>query len=144
MSPEQLFSLASGLALLGWMYLLLFTYRSATARIVLGTAVTLLCILYASMIFGALKADDFSKFSTLEGVMSLSGSKEAALVGWIHYLAFDLVAGLFIANNASLHGISRWVILPCLLLTFMMGPVGLLLYLVIRWAYTKNYFAEAF
>jgi ABC-type antimicrobial peptide transport system permease subunit len=54
------------------------------------------------------------------------------------------MAGLFIASNAAKHGIKHAFIIPCLILTFMLGPVGLLLYLIIRWAITKNWWAENF
>jgi uncharacterized membrane protein len=112
--------------------------------VLIGVVITLLSIAYASLIFKALAPTDFEKFNTLGGVVSLMSAPGAALVGWIHYLAFDLMVGLFIAANAAKHGISRWVILPCFLFTFMLGPVGLLLYLVIRWSYTKNYFSDNF
>jgi hypothetical protein len=106
--------------------------------------ITLLSVLYASLVFNSLAPTDFQKFNTLDGVVSLMSVPGAALLGWIHYLAFDLMVGVFIAANAAKHGISRWVILPCFLFTFMLGPVGLLLYLLVRWMYTKNYFANNF
>jgi hypothetical protein len=51
---------------------------------------------------------------------------------------------LFIAQNAAKHGIKHIILIPCLIFTFMLGPVGLLLYLVIRWSFTKQWFAENF
>ena len=53
-------------------------------------------------------------------------------VGWIHYLALDLFAGLWIAKDADQKGFSRLIQAPVLLLTFVAGPAGLLLWLVIR------------
>jgi hypothetical protein len=76
--------------------------------------------------------------------MELFTNPRLVTAGWIHYLAFDLLAGLFIRNNAQKHGISHWILIPCLLFTFMFGPVGLLLYLLIRWMITKSYFADNF
>jgi hypothetical protein len=71
-------------------------------------------------------------FTTLTGVMALFDSKGGATIGWIHYLAFDLFVGLWIARNADRHGISRIVQVPILFFTLMFGPIGLLLYLVTR------------
>jgi hypothetical protein len=144
MDNHTIFSAANSLAFFSWIYLAIFPFKPGTSKLLMGVSITLLSIAYASLVFGAIGPADFSKFGTLNGVMSLLSSEGAALVGWLHYLAFDLLVGLFIAANAAKHGISRWVILPCFLFTFMLGPVGLLLYLLVRWMYTKNYFADNF
>lgn len=57
-----------------------------------------------------------------------------APVGLVHYLAFDLFIGSWQVRDAQAHGISHWFVIPCLILTFMLGPTGLLLYFVIRLA----------
>ena len=144
MAPDTLFSLANGLALLAWIILLIFPFRAFTNKAIIGVVVTLLCAVYAVLVFQTITPGDFQNFSTLAGVTSMFSKPEAVLVGWIHYLAFDLMTGLFIANNAAKHGIKHAVIVPCLLFTFMLGPVGLLLYLLIRWAVMKHYFADNF
>jgi hypothetical protein len=144
MPQETIFSIANSFALISWIVLLIFPFRPITIKLLLGISVALLCAVYAFLVFQALAPTDFEKFSTLEGVSSLMSVPGAALVGWIHYLAFDLMTGLFIAHNAAKHGIKHAFIIPCLLLTFMLGPVGLLLYLIIRWAITKNWWADNF
>ncbi|CAN5434298.1 ABA4-like family protein [soil metagenome] len=142
MSNENLFSLANGIALIAWMVLIIFPYRPFTNKVLIGVVVTMLCIVYAVLVYQMLQPGDFKKFTTLEGVTALLSVPGAALAGWIHYLAFDLMTGLFIANNAAKHGIAYGWLLPCLVLTFMLGPVGLLLYFLFRWALTKYYFAD--
>jgi hypothetical protein len=144
MSPETIFSVTNALALFSWIFLLLFPFRPFTNKVLIGVPVTLLAIAYAWLVFQSLSPGDFEKFQTLEGITSLFSVPGAVLVGWIHYLAFDLMAGLFIANNAAKHGIRHIVIVPCLIFTFMLGPVGLLLYLIIRWSLTKQWFADNF
>jgi hypothetical protein len=47
-------------------------------------------------------------------------------------IAFDLLVGRAIVDDAHAQGVSRWAVLPCLPLTFMFGPVGLLLYVTLR------------
>ena len=76
---------------------------------------------------------DLRAFSTLAGVQSLfTGQKEAVLAGWIHYLAFDLVAGSYVLRNGQEQDIAHGWLVPCLILCFMLGPSGLLLYGLIR------------
>ncbi len=49
------------------------------------------------------------------------------LAGWVHFLAFDLLVGAWEVRDARRVGITHLLVVPCLLLTFMAGPVGLLL-----------------
>ena len=54
------------------------------------------------------------------------------LAGWVHYLAFDLFIGAWEVRDARRLGIPHLLVVPCLGLTFILGPVGLLLYLGLR------------
>jgi hypothetical protein len=144
MSNEQLFLLANGIAFFAWLVLILFPFRPFTNKVLIGVVVASLCITYAVLVYNSLKPGDFKSFMTLGGVTAMLSVPGAALAGWIHYLAFDLMTGLFIANNAAKHGIGYAWLLPCLVLTFLLGPIGLLLYMLIRWALTKYYFADNF
>jgi hypothetical protein len=83
-------------------------------------------------------------FDTLANVKLLFTNDEALLAGWIHYLTFDLFVGMWICHNADLRGINRWILLPCLVLTFIAGPTGLLLYIIIRMIHSKKLIQEPF
>ena len=63
---------------------------------------------------------------------TLFGSDAGLTLGWTHYLAFDLFVGLWIARDADPKGISRIIQAPVLLATFLVGPVGLLVWLIVR------------
>ena len=65
------------------------------------------------------------------------GSPALALVCWIHYLVFDLFVGAWIVRDAARRGVAHLAVVPCLLLTLMVGPAGLLLYLVLRLAFRR-------
>lgn len=143
MTPDQLFQLANGLALLNWLLLIILPKWKWTGRITVSIVVTILSALYVYLVFGALQFNDLSSFGTLEGVTQLFTEGKAVLAGWLHYLAFDLMTGWFIVTNAIRHEINHWLIIPCLLFTFMLGPTGLLLYLIIRTVAKKQYFLDA-
>src|SRR3546814_2282070 len=51
--------------------------------------------------------------------MKLFDSPGGATMGWIHYLAFDLFTGMWIARDAVQKGFSRAVQFPFLLLTLI-------------------------
>lgn len=144
MSHSTIFDIANALAFFSWVYLLIAPFKPTTNKVLMGVSVALLSVAYAVLVLQVLQPADFQKFQTLEGITSMLATPGASLVGWLHYLAFDLMVGLFIAHNAGLHGIRHAYIIPCLLLTFMLGPVGLLLYFIIRLAITRQWFANNF
>ena len=142
MSADQIFQITNSLALLGWLILVFTPFWKQADKFLIGIMVTLLAIAYAWLIFASFKPADFQSFSTIEGIMKLFTNKTMVAAGWVHYLAFDLMTGLFIRKNAALHGINHWFTVPCLFFTFMLGPVGLLMYFLLRWIITRQYFAD--
>jgi len=140
MSPAEIFSAANSLAMLGWLLYVLAPRWKWTPRIVIGVIVMILSACYVYFIASAIQPDDFASFGSLEGVMQLFTKDVAVLGGWLHYLAFDLMVGWFILSHSQKHGVPHLLIVPCLLLTFMLGPTGLLLYWIIKTIRTKQYF----
>lgn len=139
MSPEQLFSICNGIAMIGWIILVFFPMWKARDSYVIGAVVVLLSLMYTWLIFSRFEPGIIENFSTLDGVATLFSNKYLLLAGWIHYLAFDLFLGTWIVRDAQLKKINHWITAPVLLLTFMFGPVGLLLYILIRWIKTRSY-----
>jgi hypothetical protein len=144
MTPDAVFTTCNAIAMIGWLVLIVLPVWHSSDKFIIGVIVTLFAIIYTYYIVTNLSAIDMKSFGSLKGVTALFTNPLAVLIGWVHYLAFDLMVGLWIKRNSLKYGISHWLIIPCLLLTFMFGPVGLLLYLIIRWAKTKQYFAENF
>lgn len=142
MSPDQVFKICNTIALFSWVALMVAPRWRYISRIIIGGVVTLLAICYIYYISQSLAIEDFSNFGSLEGVMTLFNNPVAVLAGWIHYLAFDLMVGWFIAFDSRRKNVNRFFIIPCLLLTFMMGPVGLLSYLFLRFLTTRKYFVD--
>jgi hypothetical protein len=71
-------------------------------------------------------------FASLSEVRRLFATDWLLLAGWMHYLAFDLFVGAWIAGETERAGLSRLVLIPVLPLTFMFGPAGFLLFHVVR------------
>ena len=132
MNPDLFFNMANGLATLGWALLLFTPHWHVTRKLLYSLLLpAILCLAY---LVGMLiyPADGGMDFSSLSSVTSMFAQPGVVLIGWIHYLAFDLMVGLWISSNARQHGIRHvYLILP-LILTFMLGPIGLLTYLLLR------------
>lgn len=82
-------------------------------------------------VFGGMGAED-GGFTTIAGVRALFSTDIGILVGWTHYLLFDLFVGAWAARDAKRRGFSHALLIPCLFFTFMAGPFGLLLYVILR------------
>lgn len=142
MSADQLFSAATMLAMAGWLVLTLGWRWKPAARIVAPVIVAgLLSALYLFLIVAHF-GDAEGGFDSLTSVAKLFENRWALLAGWVHYLAFDLFIGAWEARDAQRRGIHFLAVLPCLLLTFWFGPIGLLLYLAIRAAWKRRISAD--
>lgn len=136
MTLEQLFSIANSSVLPCWLLLVLAPHWRWTQRIcTLGMPLALGC-LYAWLLSGGLGEGDFS---SLPGVMKLFTQPRAVFAGWVHYLAFDLFTGAWETRDGLRAGLPRWALLPCQLLTFLFGPLGLLLYLLTKGLWKKQW-----
>lgn len=132
MTPDTLFSLANPLAMLGWLALALSPLAPRIAQAVSGLAIpALLSLAYGAIILAYWSGAE-GGFDTLENVTLLFQSPWIVLAGWLHYLAFDLFVGAWEVRTARREGIAHVLVIPCLVLTFLFGPVGLVLFLALR------------
>jgi Domain of unknown function (DUF4281) len=122
-----LFSATSSAALLGWLLLILGPRRPALRWFIGGGIVGSLSLAYGALALAFFFSVPGGGFGTLGEVMQLFTVPEVALAGWVHYLAFDLAVGLWIAQRADSQGVSRWLQAPVLSVTFLFGPLGLLM-----------------
>lgn len=139
MSNEVLFSLCNTAVLPGWLLLVVLPRWKWTARLV--TAVIIPALL--GLVYLFLILTEFGKteggFGSLAQVQQLFANPAMVVAGWIHYLAFDLFIGSWEVRDAQRLGLSHWLVIPCLVLTFLFGPIGLLLYFALRAALKKQF-----
>ncbi len=132
MTPESLFSLASTIVLPGWLLLVFAPRWKWTARFICALVIpVLLGLLYLYIILVHWRGSE-GGFGSLSQVSDLFQSPWLLLAGWVHYLAFDLFIGAWEVRDAQRERIHHLLVIPCLFLTFMFGPIGLLLYLGLR------------
>ncbi len=131
MSPDVMFRVAGNLVLPCWLLLLIAPRWRWTHRVVTFIWPLLIATIYVYLLAWH-KPPPGSGFSSLPQVAALFSSPYALLAGWIHYLAFDLFIGAWETRDGLRLDISRWILLPCQVLTFLFGPAGLALYLLIK------------
>jgi len=140
LDPATTFSLAGLAAMAGWLGLLVSLFIKA-ARPAAWTAAqvlipALLAAGYVLLIVGGRGAfAEGGGFGSIEEVRLLFANDSALAAGWLHYLAFDLFVGAWIARDGATRGVPALLVLPCLPLTFLFGPAGLLLYFALRFPF---------
>ena len=82
-------------------------------------------------VFGGMGGDG-AGFTSVEAVRAIFSVDIGILVGWTHFLVFDLFVGAWVARDARRRGFHHGLLIPCLFFTFMAGPLGLLLYVLLR------------
>src|SRR5882762_6162065 len=129
-----LFRVSNLLVLPFWALIILLPRWRWTARIMRSPFVSAApALLYAALVLPRLSTiwPAISR-PTLTGIAALLGSPEGATIAWIHFLAFDLFIGRWIFLDSQERRLSALLTAPVLFLTLMLGPLGFLIYLVLR------------
>jgi hypothetical protein len=132
MTPDTIFSIANTLALASWLLLAIVPRKRWIVEVVVGRAVPAIFAIAYTIIVATIWSSADGGFSSLSAVAALFANPWMLLAGWIHYLAFDLLIGVWELRDSAGRGLSHLLVLPCLALTFLFGPAGWLLYLLIR------------
>ena len=129
------------IAIIAWAGLVFLSRWPALLSGVLYLGIGLLCFIYAAGLTGLLTGTlgpgggpggGGADFTTIEGVRAVFATDAGVTIGWTHYLAFDLFVGLWIVRDGDAKNIPRLVQAPVLIATFLAGPIGLLVWLVLR------------
>ncbi|TGN17327.1 ABA4-like family protein [Leptospira idonii] len=132
MTASNIFQIMNPIAMAGWLLLIAAPNWKHTKKITTIVISTFVFGGLYSFFIGSSFGHAEGGFDSLENVRKLFQNDYALLAGWVHYLAFDLFLGTWEIEDAKAHGISRWLVLPCQIMTFMYGPVGLLLYTILK------------
>jgi hypothetical protein len=132
MNWESAFQLTNLLAMAGWAILIFGPRQPFVLRLVPACLIPALLSAGYFVLVAVYFAGAEGGYSSLAAVGTLFASEPVRLAGWVHYLAFDLFVGAWIARRADEAGISRIIQAPILAATFLFGPVGLLVFLLLE------------
>jgi hypothetical protein len=134
MSPERVFLICTYSVLPAWLLLVLLPRWEWTDRLVNRVWIpALLGVIYVWAALAGPEVPEGAGFGSLGAVIILFSSPFMMLAGWIHFLAFDLFIGAWQVRDARRHGVNHLLVVPCLVLTLLFGPTGLLLYFIARY-----------
>ncbi len=140
MTASQLFLFANPVALVGWIILAagILMKRPFLRDDIAGRWFPLAFAAVYSILIIFFFGQAEGGFDTLENVQKLFTSQWAALAGWVHYLAFDLFVGAWMARRVTEEHLPRWTLVALLPLTFMFGPMGLAGFELVRLVFGKT------
>lgn len=139
MQASEVFSIANTLVLPMWLLLIAAPKWKVTVFLTdYKVFPLLLAVIYAFYIIKSQVDGGSLDFSSLESVAKLFSKEEALLAGWVHYLAFDLLIGIWMVIQNRTLKIHTLLMAPCLLFTFMLGPIGFLLFSLIKYLKTSK------
>jgi Domain of unknown function (DUF4281) len=127
MNWETLFSIAGTAVLPAWAALIFLPRWLLLLNAIQYGLIGALCAAYAALILVFFFRVEGGGFGSIAQVRALFASDPVLLAGWLHYLAFDLFAGLWIVRKLDARAVSRFIHAPVLAATFLFGPLGLLL-----------------
>lgn len=133
MTTAEVFSISNTIVLPMWLLMLILPKWKVTRFLIDYKVIPLiLSLIYVIYIGISLKTGGMMDFGSLSSVMELFTKENAVLAGWVHYLAFDLLVGMWMLDQNRKLGIHQLLMVPCLLGCFMFGPVGFLLFIIIK------------
>lgn len=129
------YKIVNSLAFICWALLIIIPTATIIDTLIADVVIVGLSVFYFYLLFVAkdVPGEQYPKgnFTSLAGVVNLFANPRGVLVGWVHYLAFDLLVGLHIKAEATALGMSHWLQIPCFILTFIFGPLGYLLFFIL-------------
>lgn len=142
MNTELLFNVFNTAILLPWVLLICLPRWKGTQKMIAWKLpILILGVVYLGILlidfFGTSEASPIDMLS-LASIKAAFARDEVMLIGWIHYLAFDLFVGMWESVDAQKYDVPHMLLVPCLILTLMYGPVGFVLYWVFRQWYASK------
>jgi len=103
----------------------------------------ILSAIYIYIIYQAILIDDplfdvFKLYLSLDNLYILFATESFLLVFWLHFLAINLFLGSWISRDGVKYNIPRNLVFFPLILVYLAGPLGLVLYWIIRIFYAKR------
>ena len=132
---QVFFQLTNTLALIAWIALVLFPGKKLISGWLCAVVVPgLLALGYAGVILWKLAANGLPEgdVMTLSGLRAVFQDDWVFAAAWTHYLVFDMVVGAWIARDSVKLGLPWLLRTAALVLTFLSGPVGFLVYITGR------------
>ncbi len=112
-----------------------FLLQSIVLPLLLGSAY---CFIVYQIFLEKNIFDSFELYTGIDGLYSLFSNEAFLLIFWLHFLALSLFLGSWIARDSFKYLIPRFFVSMSLIIAYFTGPIGILIYWLIRIFYAKK------
>ena len=103
----------------------------------------ILTTIYVYIIYQAILLDEpiseiIKIYLSLDNLYTIFATESFLLVFWLHFLTLNLFLGSWISRDGVKYNMSRSLVSVPLILVYFTGPLGLVLYWIIRVFYAKR------
>ena len=95
-------------------------------------------VLYKSYLNSFNFASNFNLYMGIDDISDLFSEKNFLIMFWIHFISINLFTGGWIVKDSEKFMINKFLIFIPLIITYLIGPLGLFVYWLIRIFYAKN------
>ena len=95
-------------------------------------------LLYISYLDGYDFLQNFKLYLGLGGISNLFENQFFLILFWVHFLAINLFCGGWIVNDSQMFRMNKILVSFPLIITYLIGPMGILIYWIIRIFYAKR------
>ena len=81
---------------------------------------------------------NFKLYLGLDEISNLFENQSFLILFWVHFLGINLFCGSWIVNDSQLFGINKFLVSIPLIITYLIGPIGIVIYWIIRMFYAKR------
>ena len=142
-NSETIYLLANWGVIPFWLMLIIMPYHGLTDFLVQSIIVPLiLAVAYSYLAYNLYIEnsifDSFELYSGIDGLYSMFSNENLLLIFWLHFLALSLFLGAWMTRDAKKFFIPKIILIPSLIITYFTGPVGLVIYWLLRIFFAKK------
>ena len=111
-------------------------HNSIILPLILST--TYIYLIYQTILLEEPIFDVFKLYLSLDNLYTLFATESFLLIFWLHFIALNLFLGSWISRDGVRYNMPRKIVFVPLILVYLSGPVGLVLYWIVRVFYAKR------
>ena len=81
---------------------------------------------------------NFDLYLSISNLSNLFSNETFLMLFWIHFVSINLFTGGWIVKDSQKFGINKIILFLPLLITYLIGPLGILVYWIVRIFYAKR------
>ena len=129
---NDLFTYATIAMLIPWAMMVFRPRGKYTEQVVFLAVFLFITAAIWVMVSNIIEGRNEGDLLSLDGLSRFFQNRDMMLAGWLNYLAFSLCAGIWQIHDSKEIKLAHLLVVPGLVFTFFAGPIGLLVYFVVR------------